>query len=68
MTTQQAEFVGSKIRRLRESRKLSMVDVRRLVGVSETTLHRAEVGGVVTPRTAVLLGRLLEIAPEELLP
>jgi transcriptional regulator with XRE-family HTH domain len=62
------EFIGERIRKLRERRKLSQVALQRLTGLSQTTIYRAEVGGVVTRRTAEKLAPALGVRAEELAP
>ena len=42
--------------------------LRRLTGLSQTTIYRAESGGVVTARTAALLAKVLDVPIEDLLP
>jgi transcriptional regulator with XRE-family HTH domain len=66
--TDTVEFIGERIRKLRERRKLSQVALQRLTGLSQTTIYRAEVGGVVTRRTAEKLAPALGVRAEELAP
>jgi transcriptional regulator with XRE-family HTH domain len=66
MTTS-SEFVGDRLRRLRELRRLSQMAEARRAGLSWSTVYRAEVGGVVTRRTAERLAPILGTTPEELL-
>ena len=61
-------FVGDRIRKLREERRLSRLDLQRKTGLSEATISRAERAGVVTARTSELLAEVLGVAPEELRP
>ncbi len=65
---QTTEFVGDRIRNLREQHRLSQVALQRLTGLSQTTIYRAEVGGVVTMRTAARLAPVLGVDPAELRP
>jgi transcriptional regulator with XRE-family HTH domain len=53
------EFIGDKIRRLREARGLSQIALRRLTGLSQSTIYRAEAGGIVTAATASRLDAAL---------
>jgi len=62
------DFVGDRVRRLGESRHLSRMVLARLSGVSWSTLYRAEVGGVVTRRTAERLAVVLGVPADDLLP
>lgn len=63
-----SEFIGDKLRRLRAERGVSQMAIRRLTGISERTMNRAEVAGVVTRRTAERLAPVLGVAVEDLLP
>lgn len=65
---QAKEFIGDRIRKLREQKRLSQVALQRLTGLSQTTLYRAEVGGVVTARTVARLAPVLGVDPAELRP
>lgn len=67
MTTRQ-DFIGNRIRLLREDRGLARLAVQRLTGVSEATIARAERGGIVTRRTAERLAAALDVKPEDLMP
>jgi transcriptional regulator with XRE-family HTH domain len=60
--------VGTRIRMLREAKSLARLEVQRLTGVSEATIARAEVGGVVTRRTAERLAPALGVLVADLLP
>lgn len=62
------EFIGDRLRRLRTARRLSLMAVQRLSGVSWSTLYRCEVGGVLTRRTAERLAPVLGVEVEALLP
>jgi transcriptional regulator with XRE-family HTH domain len=68
MSVPESEFVGDRIRRLREAQGLSQMGLRRLSGLSPTTIYRAEVGGVVTPKTAAKLAEIFRCKTDELLP
>jgi transcriptional regulator with XRE-family HTH domain len=61
------EFVGERIRRLRRQKRLSQVAIQRLTGVSQSTLYRAEAGGILTPDTAAALAAVLGCSAEDLL-
>jgi transcriptional regulator with XRE-family HTH domain len=60
--------IGTRIRMLREARGLVRLEVQRLSGISEATIARAEVGAVVTRRTAERLAPVLECGADDLLP
>jgi transcriptional regulator with XRE-family HTH domain len=60
--------IGTRIRMLREAKGLARLEVQRLTGISEATIARAEVGGVVTRRTAERLAVVLECGADDLLP
>ena len=68
MSVPENEFIGDRIRRLREAKGLSQMALRRLSGLSPTTIYRAEVGGVVTRKTVAKLVGVLGCEPDELLP
>jgi transcriptional regulator with XRE-family HTH domain len=68
MSVPENEFVGDRIRRLREGKGLSQMTLRRLSGLSPTTIYRAEVGGVVTHKTASRLATVLGCEIAEFLP
>ena len=59
--------IGDKLRRVRESRHLSLMVLARLSGVSWSTLYRAEVGGVLTRRTAERVAPVLGVPADDLL-
>ena len=61
-------FVGDKIRMLRTELRLSRMKVVRLSGLGRETIKEAELGGVVTPRTAERLAPILGCKPEDLMP
>jgi transcriptional regulator with XRE-family HTH domain len=62
------DFVGDRLRRLRESRHLSLMVLARHSGASWSTLYRAEVGGVMTRRTAERVAPVLGVPAADLLP
>ncbi len=53
------EFIGDRVRQLRESRNLSQMHLCRLAGISPTTLYRIEVGGMLTARAEAKLSTVL---------
>jgi transcriptional regulator with XRE-family HTH domain len=61
------EFIGDRIRRLRERMQLSQVALQRVTRLGQSTIYRAEVGGVVTPETARRLAAALGCDPDDLL-
>jgi transcriptional regulator with XRE-family HTH domain len=61
-------FVGDEIRKRRLARGLSQFRLAGRVGLNPLTIQKAELAGVVTPRTAELLAEALECRPEDLLP
>jgi transcriptional regulator with XRE-family HTH domain len=61
------DFVGTRIRKLREAKGLSAMALQRLTGLSQATLYRAEQGGVVSPRTAEKLSEALRCRASDLL-
>jgi transcriptional regulator with XRE-family HTH domain len=63
-----SEFIGDKVRRLREARGISQMRICRLTGISERTMSRVEVAGVVTRRTAERLAPVLGVNVAELFP
>jgi transcriptional regulator with XRE-family HTH domain len=69
MGNKAGEFIGSKLRRLRQDRGYSAADLQRLTNgqLGERTIWKAEVAGTVTQRTARLLAPLLGVQPEDLL-
>lgn len=62
------ETPGDRIKRLRESAGYSQMRLCRVTGISQATLYRAEVGGVVTVKTAKRVAAVLGCAPEDLMP
>lgn len=62
------QFIGTKIRSLRKAKRLALLDVQRLSGVSEATIVRAERGGTVSRRTAERLAPVLGVQADDLLP
>jgi transcriptional regulator with XRE-family HTH domain len=60
-------FIGTKLRMLREAKRLARLDLQRLTGISEATIARAERGGVVSRRTAERLAPVLECDAADLL-
>ncbi len=52
-------FVGSYLRKLRESKKMSLFDVARETGLDPQTIRRCEVIGAITPRSATRLAKAL---------
>ncbi len=58
---------GNRLRALREEKRLARLDVQRLTGVSESTLSRAERGGILTRKTAERLAPLLGVSVDDLL-
>lgn len=65
-TNENNEFIGARIRRLREAKNLTGAAIQRLTGLSQATLYRVEVAGVVTPRSARLLAKVLGVPAEDL--
>jgi transcriptional regulator with XRE-family HTH domain len=61
-------FVGDEIRKRRLARGYSQIRLAGRVGLNPVTIQKAELGGLVTRRTAELLAEALECQPEELLP
>jgi transcriptional regulator with XRE-family HTH domain len=61
------EFIGDRVRQLREKRGLSAAEIQRITNgqLSERTLWRLEKAGVCTPRTARLLALAFECSVEE---
>lgn len=58
--------IGTRVRLLRETKGLARLEVQRITGVSEATIARAEVGGVVTRRTAERLAAALGVPADDL--
>jgi len=65
--TARVEGPGDRVKKLREAGGLSQMALCRLSGVSQATLYRAEVGGVVTRATAERLSLALHCSPKCLL-
>lgn len=61
------DSAGERLRRRREAAGYSQMGLCRDSGVSQATLYRAEVGGVVSRRTAERLARVLGCEPRDLL-
>ncbi len=57
----------SKVKQLRETKKLRLVDLRHKTGLGLTTLGLAD-EGILSTRTAALLAAALGVRPEDLMP
>lgn len=57
---------GDRIKRLREAAGYSQMRLCRVTGISQATLYRAEVGGVVSLETARRLAVALGVSPSSL--
>ncbi len=61
------EYPGARVKQLRDAAGYSQMALARMSGLSQATIIRAELAGVVTRRTAERLAPVLGIGADELL-